>query len=859
MAAKDFIQAAAVKLRLDLNDFEKDFQRANNTIVRYTKEFERQGKAGGKMYVHSFGDAQVEINKRLNSMVSSLHGVSPKLGAIGDKAALFFSKPIFAMIPAVSMAFQAMLPVIGTIITIIGALIKGISSAAKKQKEFNDNVKLAKQAHDALASSVNGATEASQKQNDMEERKSVALAKARIAFHNLLEPIRNFGQAIKNLADNVIVSFLEKLEWITKAVGVFLTATGAVVPGMALIEFSKRLSEVEDKEIDAAVAAQKLKDVNAELLSSAESYEKELKNIEIAEQRKAKTEKEAANERLSKADDYLQKLIELRNEAVSKLELDEKIAENNSEIKKYEDAIALMVEQRAEYARLAEAQKQADVKNEANAIEEARLAAVEKYEQAVLRVNNAMAAGLVDEAERLKQIESARAQQYADLDGIAIQYRNVTGEAAEELEITKKLRDETAELVKANQDNVRIAEDRERAAAMAAEEEEKAAANKQKITDLLIAQGDTLAEQAIARQQAIAASAKNEEERTAALDEAIRLENELILKQRQREFEALEQSEAYIAASEEEKIEMTNNFYEITEGMLKIKEEAEEEFGDNWFANLLGIDEKQFGDIMQIGDAAMSAFDSISSAALDISRKHAEEQMAIIERTLNTTLESIQKAREAELIAAGFAVENNIESLEAQLEAAKRTGDEVLIYLTERRLEEQRINDKFDEEARAAEEQAAKEKAEIEFKLAQQEHAMKIISAINAGAMAVINALATPGVPWPIAAAFGIAAGAATGAQIAALISNPPKMPKFANSGIVPGSKYFGDRIIAGVDSGELILNRAHQENIAGQLTAGGGSVTATIVIMLDGRDIAQNTVNLVNDGMYTIKARAIQ
>lgn len=43
-------------------------------------------------------------------------------------------------------------------------------------------------------------------------------------------------------------------------------------------------------------------------------------------------------------------------------------------------------------------------------------------------------------------------------------------------------------------------------------------------------------------------------------------------------------------------------------------------------------------------------------------------------------------------------------------------------------------------------------------------------------------------------------------------------LPKFANGGIVPGNSRSGDRVLAGVNSGELILNEAQQHNIASKL-----------------------------------------
>jgi hypothetical protein len=260
---------------------------------------------------------------------------------------------------------------------------------------------------------------------------------------------------------------------------------------------------------------------------------------------------------------------------------------------------------------------------------------------------------------------------------------------------------------------------------------------------------------------------------------------------------------------------------------------------------------------MQLGQAAIETFDEISNAALEISRRHTEEQIAIIEKALDQTLKSIEAARKAELIASGFAVANNIESLEAQLEAAKRTGDEVLMYQLERRVEEQRINDEFDAKAKAAEEQAAREKAATEYKLAKEEYAMKMVQAVNAGIMAVLQSLQAA--PFPYNLILAGASQTAASIQIGLLAGNPPKMPHFANSGIVPGNKFFGDRNIAAVDSGELILNRVHQDRLADDLTSRSAPTAATVVIMLDAREIGRETFDLANKGHYTLKARVVQ
>ena len=802
MAAEDAGTISA-QLRLELNQLERDSLDAQKKMDDLASQFKEKGKKGGEMYVQGFGHAQNKMNQRLNNMVSSLQGVSPRMGALGQKMASLFSKPIFAMVPAVSAAFQAMLPIIGTILVAIGALVKVITSAAKKQKEFNDNVKLAREVSAKLKDQAVELNAAQQKSADItarQERNTVAM---RLAFQKA-------GDYLKNIFLPIVNFVRDKFTLL----------------GDAITKLLERLGILKPAEIAAAQAAQAAADIYVDLAGAIDAYAKELKDIEIAEKRGAKTAADAANARLSAADNYLQKLIETRNETVRKLKLDEETAKNNPEVRAIEDKIAAMVAARDEYARLVEAQKKVDVKSDQEKIDEARLAAIEKYEQAVIRANDARKAGLIEEGEKENLLHAALEQKYSDLENIALQYRNVTGAAKAELEITQKLRNETAELAKAME-------------------------RKKIISETLVDQGDTLVEQEIAMLRAIAGTTKDKIEQNNLLEKAIDLENKLIVKQRQRTREELVNTLKRIAASDDECKEILANFDKITEGMKKTREAAEEAF-----TGLFGMQEYQT--FSAVANATVDVFEQVSSAYLEATRQHAEEQIAIVDRALEKILGNIQKAREAELIAAGFIVQNNVDSLEAQLEAAKRCGDEVLIYLAQRRLEEQRINDKYDAEAEAAQKRAAIEKARIEYEVAKQEHSMKMIGAANAGVMAVLNALASS--PPPANFILAGIAGSAAAVQIALLAKNPPKMqiPKFANSGIVPGNKYAGDRNVAAVDSGELILNRAHQDNIADQLTTG-GTVTTTIVVMMDSKEIAAKTVELVNKGHYTIMARAVR
>jgi len=543
----------------------------------------------------------------------------------------------------------------------------------------------------------------------------------------------------------------------------------------------------------------KLKDVETE-------YSNVLKAIEYQKKEGAMTQKEHDEAAVSALNNYINKTSEL-------LALGQENEITNS---KYNQDLKTRISERAA---LQEKLKDSEITNQEK-ITEARNKAIEKYEQAVQKAHDAQKAGLIDELEMQQQIDAALATKYSDLESIVLQYKLTTGE-------TVKLRDETAALVKKTQDLKWL--------------EETQAGFASEITNHKIAQ-----------LKAQAGVAKSESERNTLLEKAVKLEIEVLEKQRAIEREALQNSASFKSQSNEVKEKILRDFDEITAGRKEAIESANKDGG--FFESIFGT--KSFDHTMQIGSAALAAFDTISSAALEISRKHAEEQIAIIEEALKATLDNIEKARKEALIANGFAVASNEESLEAQLEAAKRTGDEILIYQTQRRLEEQRINDEFDEKAKQAAEAAAREKAEIEYELAVANYAIQMVQAVNGGILAVVQALASAPPPWNFILA-GLS-GAATAVQIGLLAANPPKPPQFADGGIVPGNSYSGDRVTALVNSGELILNRSQQDNIAEQLTSNTGHVTATIIVMMDTREIAKSTVDLVNNGFYTIKTRAI-
>ena len=101
-------------------------------------------------------------------------------------------------------------------------------------------------------------------------------------------------------------------------------------------------------------------------------------------------------------------------------------------------------------------------------------------------------------------------------------------------------------------------------------------------------------------------------------------------------------------------------------------------------------------------------------------------------------------------------------------------------------------------------------------------------AAANAAEASTAAGKSVAGVPFagPILAVAAIAA--VLGAVIAAISSSKSAGKGFANGGIVPGNSFSGDNLHTsdyGINSGELILNRAQQNTIASQLQGGADKI----------------------------------
>lgn len=83
--------------------------------------------------------------------------------------------------------------------------------------------------------------------------------------------------------------------------------------------------------------------------------------------------------------------------------------------------------------------------------------------------------------------------------------------------------------------------------------------------------------------------------------------------------------------------------------------------------------------------------------------------------------------------------------------------------------------------------------------------------------------------PFPL----NLAAMATVVATVASIFSS---LPKFADGGVVGGSSFFGDKLLARVNSGEMILNQGQQARLLSMTE--GGNVRVTGDVRLNGKDI---------------------
>lgn len=121
------------------------------------------------------------------------------------------------------------------------------------------------------------------------------------------------------------------------------------------------------------------------------------------------------------------------------------------------------------------------------------------------------------------------------------------------------------------------------------------------------------------------------------------------------------------------------------------------------------------------------------------------------------------------------------------------------------------------------------------------------IAALTVAQKAQASANAEVGVTGAIAsvASIPIVGWIMAAAAAASVISAMAAIPKFAGGGIVPGSSYYGDRVPAMLNSGEMVLNASQQANLLRMIDGGSsGQMQAKVTVEGDKLAVLIDRVN---------------
>jgi len=291
-------------------------------------------------------------------------------------------------------------------------------------------------------------------------------------------------------------------------------------------------------------------------------------------------------------------------------------------------------------------------------------------------------------------------------------------------------------------------------------------------------------------------------------------------------------------------------YAELVEGEKKAQEEAKK----------AKIFEERSANI-QASTELLSAMGDVYVAYIE--RKMEADQLAydkkmeLRQADYDAEMDDIDARKEAALLMAEFGVATDRERLQQILAEKQATGDAEAIEAAALALELFDIGKMYDdlslaqektykEETAALDLAQAKEQADLQYKADKVAWEMNVIQGLANSALAITKAWSEG--PWMVAAATIGSAAAMT-----ALYAAEPQKPSFATGGIVPGSSTTGDNVEALVNSGELILNKAQQGSIAGQLGGNDKPIMITINTTLDGKIVASNSAKYFNNGKVVL------
>lgn len=173
----------------------------------------------------------------------------------------------------------------------------------------------------------------------------------------------------------------------------------------------------------------------------------------------------------------------------------------------------------------------------------------------------------------------------------------------------------------------------------------------------------------------------------------------------------------------------------------------------------------------------------------------------------------------------------------AQLDEYKKSNEEKKKSLDARLKADELSEEQYNDMVQQMDDETAAKEAELAAEQAKRNKAFNLMQAIIDTALAIVNAFATT--PFPASIAMAALAGATGAAQIATIAMEP--IPQFAGGGVVQGSSYTGDRVLARLNSGEGVLTAQGLQNTGNLLQAAdNGMIGSGLDYQLLGETMAQ-------------------
>jgi hypothetical protein len=231
--------------------------------------------------------------------------------------------------------------------------------------------------------------------------------------------------------------------------------------------------------------------------------------------------------------------------------------------------------------------------------------------------------------------------------------------------------------------------------------------------------------------------------------------------------------------------------------------------------------------------SAASSIESIIQSIADVFSSSIENELSDLEYKYN---------KEQELL--DYDGKTKEEYLQAQVDAAKKSGDKEALAEAKKNLAKYESEEAYE-----------KKKSELQYKLDLGQWEASTLAIALSQAVGIAKAWENP-LTAPLTMALVIATGVA---QLAAAFAAKPQPPKFEFGGIVPGSSYSGDKVSILANSGEMYLNQAQQASLfrlinAGQSSGSSASVTIPLSLSLDGLVVAKVVARRINNGEVVIK-----